>query len=126
MSLTGNHSLLGHEGGNILPSVPAVSLPELRALPCGLPDDALTWIQNGDLTLLYSKQTGADVESLPGTIRSDNFAACSQIFHLKAAHINGFPAEWNADTSKFHLTRSSGTSPAVGSDNEQAGVAFTP
>jgi len=82
-----------------------LELPGLRALPCGTPDNAYFWVSNGDLTLLYRTRTGADAESLPGIVRSDNHAVCQLLFDLKAAHINGFPAEFNFDTERFHLTQ---------------------
>ena len=103
----------------------SLTVAALRALACGVPELAMFWVQNGTLTLKYQKNTGADAELLPGTIRSDNFAACQQIFYLKAAFINGWPAEWNAETSKFHLTSASGD-PIVTSGIDQTGVAFTP
>lgn len=113
------------DNGQLPNGVLSFTLPDLRALPCGIPDGAMFWMQNGDLTLMYQKQTGADAESLPGTIRSDNWAACSQLFYLKAAWINGYPAEWNAGTSKFHMTVASGA-PVTTSGIDQTGVAFTP
>ena len=97
---------------------------ELKAFPCGgIPNDAMFWLQAGDLSLAYQKQTGADAESEPGTLRADDHAVTSCIYYLKAAFINGFPAEFNADTSKFHLTQASGT-PVVTSGIDQTGVAF--
>ena len=96
----------------------------LKAFDCaGIVDNAMLYLQAGDLTLLYQKQTGADAESEPGTLRADDHATSSCIYYLKAASINGFPAEWNSNTSKFHLTKASG-SPVVTSGIDQTGVAF--
>ena len=101
-------------------------LPTMRAFPCtGIPDFSKFWLANGVLTLLYEKQTGPDVENLPGTIRSDGHAVTQCIYFLKAAFINGYPAEWNNDTQKFHMTVASGD-PITTSSIDQTGVAFTP
>lgn len=100
------------------------SKAELKAFICaGIPDNAMFWLQAGALTLLYQKQTGADAEVEPGTLRADDHAISSCIYYLKAAFINGFPAEFNSDTARFHLTQASG-SPVVTSGIDQTGVAF--
>ena len=103
---------------------PALSKAELKAQSCsGIDDGTLFWLQAGDLTLMYSKQTGADAEVEPGILRADDHATSSCIYYLKAANINGFPAEFNGNTQKFHLTSASGD-PVVTSGIDQTGVAF--
>ena len=76
---------------------------DLRAVSCvGVTDNSLAWMQKGDLTLLYQKQTGADAEALPGTIRSDSHATTSCIYYLKAecrdatAHCQVIQRSWRA------------------------------
>lgn len=96
----------------------------LKAFNCvGVADGTMITLQAGDLTLWYQKQTGADAENEPGTLRADSHATTSCIYYLKLAAINGFPAEFNTDTSKFHLTKASGAS-IITSGIDQTGVAF--
>jgi len=129
MSIQGSHSHQGEAKG--VPAsflagfVPSFSTKAaLKAFDCSsTPDDAVVTLQAGDLTLSYQKQTGADAESEPGTLRADDHATTSCIYYLKSAFINGFPAEYNSDTDKFHLTKASGD-PVVVSGIDQTGVAF--